>query len=202
MATVDIDRDTAHDAAQRELGKPSYPRPSLTQYLADWIDEQISRLLLKSSTVPGGWFTVAILLIVVVAAVLIAVRVARRTMRTNRGDSHLFGALDRSAAQHRSAAAACAAAGDWAMAVRHRLRAVARHLEETGTLTTASGRTAVEFARDAGARIPALAPRFDAAATLFDGIAYGHLPGTADDYRLIVDLDDALTHADSRTPPR
>ncbi|MGK2868178.1 MAG: DUF4129 domain-containing protein, partial [Mycobacterium sp.] len=33
MTGIDIDGDAAHDAAQRELGKPIYPRPTLTDQL-------------------------------------------------------------------------------------------------------------------------------------------------------------------------
>ena len=42
---------------------------------------------------PGGWFTLTVLVLLVVVAVVVAVRVAMRTMRTNRGrDAALFGA--------------------------------------------------------------------------------------------------------------
>jgi len=44
VPTIDIDRDAAHEAAQRELGKPMYPKASLTDRLADWIDELLYRL--------------------------------------------------------------------------------------------------------------------------------------------------------------
>ena len=54
------------------------------------------------------------------------------------------------AAQHRATAESYAAEGNWAAAIRHRLRAVARQLEETGVLNPAPGRTANELARDAG----------------------------------------------------
>ena len=41
---------------------------------------------------PGGWFTIAILALLVLAAFVVAVRIARRTMRTSRGDGQgLFG---------------------------------------------------------------------------------------------------------------
>jgi Domain of unknown function (DUF4129) len=192
VPTVDIDRDAAHEAAQRELNKPIYPQPSLTERLADWLDEQLYRLALKGSTLPGGWFTVMVLLILVTVAVLVAVRVARRTMRTNRGDHRLFGAAELSAAEHRETARQYAAREEWAAAIRHRLRAVARHLEETGVLTPVPGRTAGELARDAAAELPGLASEFTNAATVFNDVTYGELPGTAAAYRLVADLDDRL----------
>ena len=48
---------------------------------------------------PGGWFTVSVLLIVLAVAIVVAVRIARRTMRTNRGGEHaLFDSQEFSAA--------------------------------------------------------------------------------------------------------
>ena len=196
MTTIEIDRDAAHDAAQNELNKPIYPRSSLTQQFLDWIDELLYRLAYEGSTVPGGWFTISVLAILVVVAVIVAVRIARRAMRTDRdaGDA-LFGRTELSAAEHRATAEQYAAQGDWAAAIRHRLRAVARHLEETGTLNPVPGRTATELARDAGAALPALAGELAAAATMFNDVTYGEQPGTEDDYRRIADLDSRLLHS-------
>ena len=193
MPTVDIDRDAAHEAAQRELTKPIYPGESLSDRLSDWIDELIYRIVTKGALVPGGWFTIVVLLIVVIVVIVVAVRVARKTMRTNRGpDYQLFGAGELSAARHRDVAAQCAARGEWAAAIRHRLRAVARHLEETGVLTPVPGRTANELARDAGATLPGLSTELSGAATAFNDVTYGELPGTEAAYRMISDLDDHL----------
>lgn len=195
MTTIDIDRDAAHDAAQNELNKPIYPRSSLTQQFLDWIDELLYRLAYEGSTVPGGWFTISVLAILVVVAVLVAVRMARRAMRTNRDAHTLFGRTELSAAEHRQTADGYAAQENWAAAIRHRLRAVARHLEETGTLNPVPGRTATELARDAGAALPALSGELAAAATTFNDVTYGEQPGTEDDYRRIADLDGRLLHA-------
>ena len=61
---------------------------------------------------PGGWFTITVLLILLAVAVVVAVRIARRTMRTNRGDGYaLFGDHELSAAEHRATAEQFAAAG-------------------------------------------------------------------------------------------
>jgi hypothetical protein len=50
-------------------------------------------------------------------------------MRTDRGGRYaLFGEHELSAAEHRATAEQYAASGDWAAAIRHRLRAVDRHL--------------------------------------------------------------------------
>jgi hypothetical protein len=193
MPAIDVDRDVAHQAAQRELEKPIYPKGSLTQRLDEWIHELLFRLVEKGSSVPGGWFTVSVLLTLLVVAVVIAVRVVRRTVRARHGDDYqLFDTGRLSADQHRAIAEGFAAEGNWTAAIRHRLRAVARALEETGTLDPAPGRTANELARDAGARIPQLASELSQTATAFNDVMYGERPGTPTAYQMIVDLDDHL----------
>jgi len=193
VPTIDIDRDAAHEAAQRELGKPMYPKASLTERLADWIDELLYRLADAGASLPGGWLTLSVLLILLAIAVVVAVRIARRTMRTNRGGGPaLFGEHELSAADHRVTAEQFAAAANWSAAIRHRLRAVARQLEETAVLDPVPGRTATELARDAGRVIPNLAPELDRAAEAFNDVTYGERPGTEAAYRMIADLDDHL----------
>jgi uncharacterized protein DUF4129 len=195
VPTIDIDRDAAHEAAQNELGKPIYPKPSLTERLMDWLDELLYKLIVEGASVPGGWFTISVLLILLAVAIVVAVRIARRTMRTNRADDHaLFGAHALSAAQHRSSAEQAAAAGNWAEAIRHRLRAVARQLEENAVLDPVPGRTATELARDAGRALPDLATELLKAAEAFNDVTYGERPGTEPAYRMIAELDDHLRH--------
>ena len=112
VPTIDIDRDAAHEAAQHELAKPIYPKASLTERLIDWIDELLYRLIVEGSSVPGGWFTISVLLILLAVAVVVAVRIARRTMRTNRGGGYaLFGEHELSAAEHRATAEQCCSGG-------------------------------------------------------------------------------------------
>jgi Domain of unknown function (DUF4129) len=198
VPAIDIDRDAAHDAAQRELAKPIYPRESLTDRAQGWIEELLYRIFLEGSSVPGGWFTISILLIILAIAVVAAVRIARRTMRTNRGgDQTLFGAQELRAAEHRATSEQYAAAGNWAAAIRHRLRAVARQLEESGVLDPVPGRTATELAKDAGVTVPDLAGELLQAANAFNDVTYGERPGTEPAYRMIADLDD---HLRSRVP--
>ncbi len=193
MAAIDIDRDAARDAAQHELAKAIYPKPPLTEQIAVWIERLLYRITAASASVPGGWFTITILLILLTVAIVVAVRIARRAMRTSeRGSEALFGSHDLSAAEHRATARRHAAAGDWAPAIRHRLRAVARQLEEDGVLDPAPGRTATELAAAAGRALPPLADRFAAAAECFNGVSYGERPGTEDQYRMIEELDDEL----------
>ncbi|HME78801.1 MAG TPA: DUF4129 domain-containing protein [Mycobacterium sp.] len=193
MPAIDVDRDTAHQAAQRELDKPIYPKGSLTQRLQEWIHELLFRLLEKGSSVPGGWFTISVLITLLIVAIVIAIRIARRTIRTRHGaDYQLFDTGQLSADQHRAIAEHLAAEGNWTTAIRHRLRAVARGLEETRIVDPAPGRTANELAHDAGAHLPHLASELSQAATAFNDVTYGERPGTPAGYQMIVDLDDHL----------
>ncbi len=197
MPTIDINRDAAHEAAQRELAKPIYPKASLTERIMDWINEQLYRLTEASASLPGGWLTLTVLLILVLVAIVVAVRIARRTMRTNRGSGYaLFGEHELSAAEHRATAEQFAASGNWSAAIRHRLRAVARQLEESSVLDPVPGRTANELAADAGRALPALATELRRAAVAFNDVTYGEQPGTEASYRMVADLDD---HLRSRT---
>jgi len=190
---IDIDRDAAHDAAQRELSKPIYPRGSLTDQLGSLLEDLLFRIMAGGASVPGGWITIAVLLALVAVALVVAIRVARRTMHTKRGQrATLFGSAEMSSAQHRAAAESAASQGDWATAIRQRLRAVARHLEETAVVLPVPGRTATELARDAGQALPNLADELRRAATAFNDVTYGELPGTEAAYRIIADLDDHL----------
>ena len=198
MSTIDIGRDDAHDAAQHELGKPIYPKASLLERLGGWLDELLYKIMAEGSSVPGGWFTITVLGLLLVVAIVVAIRVAMRTMRTNRGGGPaLFGTDEMSAARHRASAEMSANQGDWASAIRHRLRAVARQLEETAVLNPVPGRTATELARDAGTAIPALAGELRSAAVTFNDVTYGKRAGTEAGYRSIAELDDRLR---SRTP--
>lgn len=198
MPSIDVERAAAHQAAQNELSKPIYAKGSAGEQFADWLNELVYRLLQKTASIPGGWFTSAVLFVLLAITLVVAVNMARRTMRTRRGGDHLlFEAAQLTAAQHRVAAESYAAEGDWAAAIRHRLRAVARQLEETGTLNPAPGRTANELARDAGTALPHLADELSQAATAFNDVTYGEQPGTQSAYQMIADLDD---HLRSRSP--
>ncbi|GAS99577.1 uncharacterized protein RMCC_6542 [Mycolicibacterium canariasense] len=201
MSGLEIDSDAAHEAAQRELGKPIYPKPSLTDQLWAWLEHLLYQVFNAGSSVPGGWITIGLLSLLVVIAAVVAIRVAMRTMHTRRGgDAALFDNHQLGSAEHRALAQQCAAQGDWAAAIRHRLRAVARRLEETAVLDPAPGRTATELARDAAAALPALHDELTRAAEIFNDVAYGDRPATEAGYRVIADLDDHFDHAPAAPP--
>jgi hypothetical protein len=151
------------------------------------------RILERGSSLPGGWFTASVLITLLIVAIVVAIRIARRTIRTRHdSDYQLFDAGQLSATQHRAIAERLAAEGNWTAAIRHRLRAVARALEENGTLDPAPGRTANELARDAAEHLPQLGSELSGAANAFNDVTYGESPGTPAAYRMIADLDDHL----------
>jgi hypothetical protein len=193
MPAIDIDRDTGHEAAQRELGKPIYPKESITERVQEWLHELLYRVLEQGSSLPGGWFTASVLLTLLAVAIVVAIRIVRRTIRTRHdGDYQLFDAGQLSAEQHRAIAERCAAEADWTAAIRHRLRAAARVLEENGILDPAPGRTANELARTAAEQLPQFGSELSRAAGAFNDVAYGETPGTPAAYQMIADLDDHL----------
>ena len=54
MAQIDIDRDAAHDAAQGELAKAIYPKPSLGDQIMSWIEDLLYRAVTHGAELPGG----------------------------------------------------------------------------------------------------------------------------------------------------
>jgi hypothetical protein len=194
---VDIARETAREAAIRELAKPVYPRESwwdrLVESAGQWLDDLID----SASGVPGGWFSIVLLVLLVVGVALPVLSMARRATRTRAGGGggELLGGLTRTASEHRALAEAHAAAGRWPVAIRERLRAVARDLEDRAILERLPGRTADELAVEAGRTLPDAAAELAGCARLFDDVTYGDLPGTAEGYRRMAALDERLRQA-------
>jgi hypothetical protein len=191
MPAIDIDRETAHEAAARELAKPIYPKTSLGDRIASWLNDLLNRIVDSGSALPGGWLTIVVLGLVVLGVLIAAGRIARRAMG-GRGSDRLYGDRLRSATEYRARAHQAAHQGDWALAIRNRVRAISRQLEQDGVLNPVAGRTAHELAIEAGAVIPDFADELRTAATAFNDVTYGELPGTETSYRLVSNLDDRL----------
>ena len=184
-------QEEARRRAQEELSKPEYleASPGLVERAIAWTLERITALLGASDRTLGGtWGAVALLLLVI--AVVLVVR--RRTGRVARGlpsEETLFLGRARAAAEHREAADAHATAGRWDEAVRERLRAVVRAMEERGLLDARPGRTALEAAADGGEVLPGCADALRRGAELFDAVWYGGRRADAADYAALVGLD-------------
>ncbi len=195
---IDIDRDDARDAAARELSDPAYAagRPSLFEQAVRWIVEQLGRLLSSAADQsPGGYGgLVVIVVLVVVAVVAIRWRIGA-VARTATAPAAPFDTGPRSAVDHRRDADGFAARGEWVPAVRARLRAIVRGLEERDLLDGRPGRTAHEAAAEAGSALPACAADLRAAADLFDDVWYGGAPATAETAARMRAVDEAVGRA-------
>lgn len=198
---VTIGRNAAREAARQELSKPAYHQndPGLFQRAMDrfweWVGELFDR---ASGATPGGALglvAIAVFAVLVVAALWWRLGAPRRTPAGAAGT--LFDGGVRSAADHRAAAEALAAAGRWSEAVQERMRAVVRSLEERTLLDPRPGRTADEAAAEAAVSLPSHATALRAAARTFDDVTYGARPADAAMYATLRDLDLALT----RTKP-
>ncbi|GAA3883542.1 DUF4129 domain-containing protein [Streptomyces sedi] len=195
-----VPSDPAREAAERELSQDVYTRhePGLFRRVWDWLWERLFGVLESAAFhTPGGWLGLLVIVLILVA-VLVAVRLrlgALRTAAGPRADRALFTDEPRTAAEHRAAAEAHAAAGRWSEAVRERMRALVRALEERALLDPRPGRTATEAAAEAARALPTLGTRLHDAAALFDAVAYGEHPATADDHARLAALDDEARRA-------
>ena len=168
--------------------------PSLSDQLSQWLDEILYRLIMKGSSIPGGWFTIAILALLVVAAFVVAVRIARRTMRTNRGNGRgLFGTHELSAAEHRATAQAHAAQGNWAAAIRHGSERWPVSSRRPDCSTRSQGAQPASSPTTPANCYPSFSADLRRAATVFNDVTYGEQPGTEADYRMVADLDDGAS---------
>ncbi|MGC3004143.1 hypothetical protein ACPF8X_38650, partial [Streptomyces sp. G35A] len=159
---VTVPRDPAREAARRELSKRMYHEndPSWFQRALDTFWKWVGKLFDAASTAtPGGTLG----LVVVIAAVVAVVGALWWRLGTPRRQPSsapaLFDDRPRSAAEHRAAAEAHAAQGHWNQAVRERMRAIVRALEERALLDVRPGRTADEAAAEAGHALPGHAGR-------------------------------------------
>ncbi len=200
-----IGRDQARELARRELEKQIYHRddPSVVERILDKINDWIDSLTRTvngagQGSSSGGWIAlivVLVLLVLVMVAImwrLGAVRGEAARRRTLLSDEPM------TAKDYRAAAEQHAAAGEWAEAIRERLRAVARDLEERVILDPRPGRTADELAAEAGAALPDVAEELTAAVMVFDEVWYGDRPGTADGYAQLTRLDERVQAAKPR----
>jgi hypothetical protein len=194
------DGDEARRWAERELADPAYaaaeptPLDRIAQAIADFIESLFSTQL---SGDWGPWVAViaAVIVVLVIAAAFLVWGVPRATGRS-RTMAALFEAEEqRSAAELRRDAAACAGGGEWDAAIVLRFRALARGLVERGAVDTPPGATVHAFARAAARSFPASADELESAAAAFDDVRYLRRPGTEDLYRRIAAVDDTVTAA-------
>lgn len=195
LVPVDLDREAAARAAREELAKQIYrdAGPSLSERVLRWVYEHVTDVFDRAAGVSPGGYVGLLAVVLVVLAAAIALRLGLGPMRrSGASETPLFVGHARSAAEHRAAADAHAADGQWAEAVRDRLRAIITGLEERTLLEPRPGRTADEAAEAAGAAVPECAADLRAAARVFDDIWYGARPADATHDALLRHLDDRV----------
>ncbi len=199
-----IGRRAAQRLAEQELAKGVYhPHQSFWSWLLSSVERLLTWLFATgNNAVPGGWWAlvaVAALVVVLAAVVLTRFGPVRRSRR--RRARPLAGGTARSARDRRARAADYAAAGDLRNAMIEALRAIASDLEERGVLVPDPGRTADEFAAQAGRLLPGHARALAEAARSFDDVCYGGQSGSRTGYERLRDLDTALRATSPTSTP-
>jgi hypothetical protein len=199
--------DEARRLLEQELSKPEYLNPQgwfseLLDRLLDWLvgDRRIPAMADGQATA----LVVGVVLLVVAIGVTVWVFLGPlRSGSRRRGE--VFGADEtRTAGELRADAARLAANDEWGQATLQCFRALVRSLDERAIIEPNPGLTALEAAERAGHRLPDVAARLIGAAEVFDGLAYGGRPGSADQYRTMLALDTevaALRPSLPKAPP-
>ncbi|AGW42214.1 hypothetical protein O159_22440 [Leifsonia xyli subsp. cynodontis DSM 46306] len=194
---MDPSSPDAHDWIRQELVKPEYQAAKPTWFDLVWkaVGDGLAALFQGSGGDAGPVLLAVIVLIVagiVVAAFFVfgRPRVNRQAAASRRA---VLGGVDaRTAQELRSAAAAAARAGDWALAIEEQFRALAVGLDERTLVSLSPGTTATEFAARAAAAVPEEAETLREASRAFDDVRYLDRPGTESRYQLLVALDQRL----------
>ncbi len=193
---VDIGRDAAARAAREELTRGIYHRddPGVVSRVLAWAQDVLVRLFdAIAAHSPGGvWGLLALALVVALAVVVVRWRVGALARSGSVAGAPVFAGQALSASEHRRAADAAAAAGEYETACRERFRAVVRELEERAVLDERPGRTAGEVVAETTALAPAVAAPLRAAARVFDEVSYGGRPGSAAADARLRTADDAV----------
>jgi len=192
-----IGRQEAARLAREELSKPVYhPQESLIYRILHAVSGWLDRLFQSASKLPGGWWSLVALAALAVVVVAVVLAWTGPVARSRRRPSELAaGGPGRSARDHRDAAGRFAEAGDYGAAICETVRAIAAELDERGVLPPRAGRTADEFAAEAGQALPGQAAGLRAAALLFDEVRYGQRPGSQAGYLRVRELDGAVSAA-------
>lgn len=196
---VDTPRVPAREAAESELSKPMYHENDpnfLERGLNHFWDRVAGVLDAAAGAAPGGPAGVVVLVLIVIGLAVALWWRLGTPQRSSRPVDTLFESDGpRSAAQHRSAADAHAAALRWTEAVQERMRAIVRSLEERTLLDPRPGRTADEAAAEAGRTLPGHATRLRSAARNFDDVTYGGRTADQPTYLALRALDTELDEA-------
>lgn len=198
---VDLGRDEAAAAARRELSRGVYQADDepLPVRVGRWLLEQIRVLVDRAGDLsPGGRLGLLIVILVLVGVAALA-RARLGPLGGPARRSALVTGAARDASAYRAAAQQAAQQGDWAVAIREQLRAVAREVTEQGVVDDRPGRTADELAAEVARALPTVRTGLLAATTVFDRVWYGGQPADAATYQVVAAADEQVRRA-ARSP--
>jgi hypothetical protein len=180
---ISPDRGEGQRWAREELAHSEYARarPTLFQRAVNWLLDHIDSLAANTGLGAGQLIAlvVTVAVVVVVALVLLRRTVRLRVAADERAGADVLAGSTLTGAEHRARAAAALAAGQYDVAVRESMRAVARRLDERALLDPRPGRTADEIAVEAARLLPELAAELREGARVFDDVAYGSVRADA-----------------------
>jgi hypothetical protein len=166
-----------------------YHQVSWTARILHFLGRLMQRVLSPARGLPGGWWALAVLsalAVLLIVGVLMWTGPVARSRRA--APQRALQTGTRSARDHYLAAQRLAQAGEYGSATLECVRAIAAELAEREVLPPRPGRTADEFAAEAGQALPAEAGELRAAAAAFDDICYGERPGTAAGYQRLAEF--------------
>ncbi|WP_116244957.1 DUF4129 domain-containing protein [Nocardiopsis sp. FIRDI 009] len=196
VVPAEVTREEGRRRAVEELSDPLYGEqaPTLLDRIREWLLDLLGGVASAGSGFLGGWVVLGPLL-VLLAGLLVWLIVYLRPSAGRRRGAAVHEEAPLSAADHRAAAERHEAAGEFAAAVTERMRAISVALEDRALITPRVGRTATELAEEASAVLPGEAGGLAEGARIFNDVAYGDRPATAEAARALRELDARLESA-------
>lgn len=196
---LDPDAPEARRWVLDELAKPEYraAEPTAFDLFAQAVRDWFANLFAGAGGLPTPALAlIAVLVVAVLVTIGLLVFGLPRLRRRAAAPVPLFDDGDvRDAVALRRAAESAAAAGDWALAIEERFRALVRSLVERELVRVHPGTTAHGMADAAAVPFPDRTAALQSAAADFDGVRYLARPGTEAAYRRVTDLEADLAAA-------
>ena len=187
------DGDEARSLLRRELLRPEYNEANLLQRFFDWVSRSLDRgVNTASNASPLSTFAALVLLVLLALALAWLISRLRSSVRAPKEDQVPVLEPGIDAAELRRRAEGALAAGDYSAAVLDGFRAVAARQVEAERLPDNPGATAAEVTAALVTEYPHASTALSDAGRLFDAVAYGHRPATADQARGVLGLDEVL----------
>lgn len=190
---LDPSGQQARDWLERELVKPEYQDANVIERLLTWLQRVLSDGLVAAQAAPA-LSVLAGMVVLVVVVILVGWLIGRTTVapRSRLPAAPVLDQTRASAAQLRSRAETALADGRYEDAIVDAFRALTTRQIERGRLDDRPGATSQEVAGALDLAYPERRRQVDGAARVFDAVRYGDRPGTVDQVRSVLTLDDDL----------